>query len=179
MLFATAKHLNNTCCISVIVSVTQKLAYTTMNISFRDATADDLDLIVDFNCRLAVETEDKILDPEVVRPGVESALRLTPEARYFVAEAEGVLIGQLMITREWSDWRNGWMAWLQSVYVHADYRGHGVFKKLFNHVKQQLIASGEVFSIRLYVEQDNSTAITTYEKLGFGDPGYRVMETPL
>ncbi|MFY9254774.1 MAG: GNAT family N-acetyltransferase [Fuerstiella sp.] len=150
-----------------------------MNITFRHALADDIDVIVDFNVRLALETEDKQLPVDVVRKGVAAALQLSPEARYFVAECDGRVIGQLMITREWSDWRNGWIAWIQSVYVHADFRGCGVFRQLFEHVKQQLAEAADVVSIRLYVEQDNSTAISTYEKLGFQDPAYRVLEMPL
>ena len=150
-----------------------------MNITFRDASLADIDEIVDFNLHLASETEDKQLSAEVVQKGVARALQLSPEARYFVAECDGRLVGQLMITREWSDWRNGWIAWIQSVYVHADFRGFGVFRQLFEHVKLQLAEAVDVVSIRLYVEQENRTAISTYEKLGFQDPAYRVMELPL
>ncbi len=150
-----------------------------MQITFRTALAVDVSVIADFNLQLAAETEGKLLDTDVVHRGVETALRLSPEAQYYVAEVDGVVVGQLMLTREWSDWKNGWIVWLQSVFVHAEYRSRGVFSQLFDHVKQQLAAGNDTVAIRLYVEQDNGTAITTYEKLGFKDPGYRVMELPL
>lgn len=150
-----------------------------MPFTFRPATAAEANIIADFNCRLAQETEDKTLPAHVVSNGVERAFRQGNEVQYFVAEDQGKVIGQIMLTREWSDWRDGWAAWIQSVYVDADYRGQGVFRQLFEHVKAQLQQQDDVVLVRLYVEKDNASAIATYEKLGFSDPGYRVMEMPL
>lgn len=150
-----------------------------MTLTFRQATADDLDIITDFNIRLAAETEDKTLPADTVRRGVERGLKLAPEIQYFVAEDNSKVVGQIMLTREWSDWRDGWAVWIQSVYVHKDHRGLGIFGKLFEHVRQIVEQQPDVIMIRLYVEQDNKTAIKTYEKLGFENPGYQVMELPL
>lgn len=150
-----------------------------MPFNFRPATAAEANIITDFNCRLAQETEDKTLPADVVTSGVARAFQQGDEVQYFVAEDQGKVIGQIMLTREWSDWRDGWAAWIQSVYVHADYRGQGVFRQLFEYVKEQLAQQDDVVLVRLYVEKDNAPAIATYEKLGFTDPGYRVMEMPL
>lgn len=150
-----------------------------MTFSFREATSGDHEIITEFNCRLAVETENKTLLRETVLNGVRRGLNMSAEATYFVAEHENRVIGQLMITREWSDWRDGWMVWIQSVYVAADFRGQGVFRGLFEFVQQRMEQQGDVVMIRLYVEQENATAISTYQRLGFDDPGYRVMELPL
>lgn len=147
-----------------------------MTITFRIATPNDIDVITDFNLRLAAETEDKSLPVDTVRRGVERGLKLAPEIQYFVAEVESQVVGQVMLTREWSDWRNGWAIWIQSVYVHKDHRGKGIFGQLFEYVRQIVEQQPDVIMIRLYVEQDNETAIKTYEKLGFENPGYRVME---
>lgn len=150
-----------------------------MTITFRIATPNDIDVITDFNLRLAAETEDKSLPVDTVRRGVERGLKLAPEIQYFVAEVESQVVGQVMLTREWSDWRNGWAIWIQSVYVHKDHRGKGIFGQLFEYVRQIVEQQPDVIMIRLYVEQDNETAIKTYEKLGFENPGYRVMELTL
>lgn len=150
-----------------------------MEITFRTALPDDAGVIADFNLQLAAETEGRLLDSDLVHQGVENAMRLGPEAQYYVAEVDGTVVGQLMLTREWSDWRNGWIAWLQSVYVLAEFRGQGVFRQLFNYVKKRVAEGNDAVAIRLYVERENGPAINTYEKLGFEDPGYRVMELPL
>ena len=97
-----------------------------MPLSIRRAVAADLPIIVDFNCRLALESEHKTLDRAVLTPGVAAALTDEAKARYFVAEDEGRVVGQTMLTLEWSDWRNGWIWWIQSVYVHPDARRRGL-----------------------------------------------------
>jgi GNAT superfamily N-acetyltransferase len=145
----------------------------------RTATVADANILTEFNCRLAQETENKTLDASVVLSGVQRGLQQGDEVSYFVAEVDGDVIGQLLLTREWSDWRDGWMYWLQSVYVHADFRGQGVLRKLVEHVKQILRDRGDVSLLRLYVEEENEAAIATYSRLGFVDPSYRVMEFTL
>lgn len=144
--------------------------------TIRDAIPDDLDAIVDFNARLADETESKRLDPAVLRDGVANALVDPSRLRYWVAEADGRVIGQTAITREWSDWRNGWLWWLQSVYIHPDHRGRGVFKSLYGRIRDEALAAGDVIGIRLYVEDENARAREAYLALGMKAAGYAVLE---
>lgn len=148
-----------------------------IEITIRDATPSDASTIAEFNCRLASESEDKQLDPETVGKGVDALLMDTRRGRYFVAcSADGKVIGQLMHTFEWSDWRNGDIWWLQSVYVHADFRRQGVFRKLNQHLEQLAESTPGVVGLRLYVENENARAQETYRSLSFTEPGYRVME---
>ncbi|MCH2211999.1 MAG: GNAT family N-acetyltransferase [Fuerstiella sp.] len=143
---------------------------------FRRADLGDLESIVCFNLRLAEETEEKTLDRETLRAGVSRGMRLFPEAQYFVAEIEGSVIGQLMLTREWSDWRNGWMLWLQSVYVQREFRCQAVFSRLLSCALDTANADGKAVGLRLYVEQKNAVANEAYRKMGFDDAGYRILE---
>ena len=105
-----------------------------VNIAVRDAQLGDLAGIVEYNRLLALETEDKVLAPEVLSRGVEALLGDSSRGRYFIAEVDDRTVGQLMITYEWSDWRNGCIWWFQSVYVDGDFRRRGVFRRLFDHV---------------------------------------------
>ncbi len=144
----------------------------------RSAVPSDCEVIADFNARLASETEDHELDIETLTAGVAQLLNDPSKGRYFVAEnPEGEVIGQLMFTYEWSDWRNGTMWWLQSVYVRSDFRKQGVFSALLDQVTALAKADPDVRGIRLYVENENETARQTYRARGFVDPNYRVMET--
>jgi GNAT superfamily N-acetyltransferase len=142
----------------------------------RPATADDVETIADFNERLARETESKRLDPTTLRRGVRAALDDPARARYFLAEIDGRVVGQVMLTFEWSDWRNGEIWWFQSVYVAAEHRRRGVFRRLFEHVRETAEASPEVVGLRLYVEEHNAAARETYRNLGLAEGGYLVME---
>lgn len=147
-----------------------------MTITIRNATLDDLTTIVDYNQRLARETEDKDLDTDTLTAGVRTILGDVTKGEYFVAEDGGRVIGQIMYTREWSDWRNGDLLWLQSVYVHADYRGQGVFGQLLGQLQSIADESPDVAGLRLYVELENETAQRTYAKHQFDKPGYMIME---
>jgi GNAT superfamily N-acetyltransferase len=144
----------------------------------RPARPDDCAVIAEFNARLALETESKRLDPSVLARGVSLALADPDRARYFVAVSdEGAVIGQTAFTREWSDWRCGWIWWLQSVYVAADHRGRGVFRALFESIREEARAAGsEVIGLRLYVEQENEKAQRVYEAMGLRPGGYFVLE---
>ena len=150
-----------------------------MPVQYREAVAADTETLVQYNCLLALETEQKTLQRETVRQGVVTGLTLAPEVRYFVAESAGVVIGQLMLTREWSDWRNGWMSWLQSVYVTAEFRGQGVFRGLLEHAIDAVRLSDNPVCLRLYVEHENAGAMECYRRLAFQDSGYLVMERVL
>ncbi len=145
-------------------------------VSFRPAQEGHAETLADFNCRLALETESKSLDWQTVLSGVKNGLRLMPEVRYFVAESDQRVVGQLMLTREWSDWRNGWMIWLQSVYVDAAFRRGGVFRSLFEYSIETLRQETTVVGIRLYVEHANEAAKSCYRSLGFCDSEYNVLE---
>jgi len=147
-----------------------------LDLAIRDATPADAATIADYNTRLALESEGMILAPEVVGPGVRAMLADRSMGRYWVAEANGRIVGQIMVTYEWSDWRNGRIWWIQSVYVHPEFRGQGVFSGLYRHVEALAEASGEVRAIRLYVLTSNTRARATYHKLGMAETGYTVLE---
>jgi GNAT superfamily N-acetyltransferase len=142
----------------------------------RLATPKDADTVCDFNVRLARETEGKTLDLALLRPGVAAVLSDRDKGRYYVAEINGRIVGQMALTFEWSDWRNGWFWWIQSVYIHADSRRSGVFRSLFEHVEAEAKRDPVVIGIRLYVEDENTAAHATYEKLGLKATSYRVRE---
>jgi GNAT superfamily N-acetyltransferase len=141
----------------------------------RSASAADLDVIIDFNAALAEESEGKSLDRGTLRPGVAAVLADPHKGRYFLAEQNGQVAGQMLITYEWSDWRNGWFWWIQSVYVALDHRRKGVFRALYDHVRQLALAEG-VIGVRLYVEKENTRAHATYQSLGLDWTTYLVME---
>lgn len=145
-------------------------------INVRDARTGDAETIVEFNCLMALETENKTLDPAVVRRGVQLGLQRPDQCRYFVAEVYGRVVGQCMVTYEWSDWRAGVIWWFQSVYVHADHRRKGVFTALYRHVETLARSHRDVRCLRLYVEQDNERARETYRRLGMTPSGHVVYE---
>jgi len=144
--------------------------------TIRRATDADVPTLVEFNRRLALETEHKTLDLAVLTDGVVAGLKDDEKAKYFVAEDGGRVVGQLMLTLEWSDWRNGWVWWIQSVYVRPDARRRGVFRALFEHVLVEARAEPDVVGLRLYVEQDNGSAQQTYARLGMDRTAYLVFE---
>ena len=148
-----------------------------LDLSIRDATPADAATIADYNTRLALESEGMKLAPGVVGPGVTAMLADRTMGRYWVAEADGMLVGQIMVTYEWSDWRNGVIWWIQSVYVHGDYRRVGVFSALYRHVESFARRDPRVRGLRLYVERDNSRAQRTYASLGMVMTEYQVMQT--
>jgi GNAT superfamily N-acetyltransferase len=145
-------------------------------LSIRSARLDDLPVIVDFNCRLAEETEHKRLDQDTITSGVRRALSQPGLCRYWVAESGGKVIGQSMITVELTDWRDGVLWWLQSVYVAEPHRGRGVFRALFEHIAAAAKADPEVRGLRLYVERENTRAQRVYEQMGLSPSGHLVYE---
>jgi ribosomal protein S18 acetylase RimI-like enzyme len=147
-----------------------------MPLSIRRAVPTDAPTIVDFNRLLAEESEGKTLDLAVLRRGVAAALADPHKCAYFVAEDAGLLVGQTMLTYEWSDWRNGWIWWIQSVYVRPEARRHGVFRAIYEHILQAARQDPEVVAIRLYVEEENKKAHETYYRLGMQRTGYFVLE---
>lgn len=148
-----------------------------MKATIRAALAHDLDFIANGNEAMALETEHKTLDAATVRKGVQTALENPAHGRYFVAEIDGQVVGQLMITYEWSDWRDAVFWWIQSVYVLPAARRHGVFRALYDHLEALARATPGVCGLRLYVENDNMRAQQTYLGCGMVNAGYLVMET--
>ena len=147
-----------------------------MDITLRQATVADAPIVVRFNSLLAAETENKSLDQVLLRQGVEALLGNPSKGLYFLAELDGTVVGQTMITYEWSDWRNGTFWWIQSVFVTPDARRAGVFRALFRHLESLAEGDRSVCGIRLYVERENERAQATYRRCGLEDGGYRVME---
>lgn len=145
-------------------------------IEIRQAVSTDVETITQFNIALCRETEGRELDPTTVTAGVTRFVSEPNRGKYFVAVIDGKVVGQTAYTFEWSDWRNGEIWWIQSVYVHPDFRSQGVFRTLFNHIKELGEADVDCCGIRLYMEQDNDTARESYRRLGFGETGYVVFE---
>jgi len=145
----------------------------------REARPADGRTIAVFNALMAEETEGRTLDPDLIGPGVKGLLDDETRGRYWVAESGGEIIGQVMVTYEWSDWRNGNIWWIQSVYVPVAWRRKGVFTALYRHVESVAAAETGVIGLRLYVEENNTRAQQTYEALGMTRPSYLVMERML
>ena len=146
------------------------------SISVRRATLADLDRIVEFNSALARESEQKVLDALTITSGVRQALTDPARSLYFVAEIDGAVVGQTMVTFEWSDWRNGFVWWIQSVYVDSRFRRRGVFRALHDHVRREARSRPDVCGLRLYVHHDNHRAMNTYAKLGMPRSEYLMCE---
>ena len=147
-----------------------------MDIRIREATLADAPVIADFNMHLARESEDLKLDLPTVQAGVDAMLKDRAKGLYFVAESGGAVVAQTMITYEWSDWRNGNIWWIQSVYVEPEFRRAGIFRSLFSHLQALAQAREEVCSLRLYVHGDNTRACQSYERLGMTRTRYEVFE---
>lgn len=142
----------------------------------RLATPQDAPVLVEFNAAMALETEGKHLLGEVIGAGVASLLGNPASGFYVVAEKADRVIGSLMITKEWSDWRNGTFWWIQSVYVRPELRRQGVYKRLYRHVQELAAGDPAVCGFRLYVERENGRAQETYRALGMKQTRYLVFE---
>jgi GNAT superfamily N-acetyltransferase len=141
----------------------------------RPAGTGDLELLVAGNIALADETERVRLDPDTLRQGISALLESRAPGRYWVAELDGRVVGQLLITFEWSDWRNRMVWWIQSVYVATDARGRGVLRALYDTARREALAAG-AGGLRLYVDTSNTRAQAAYTALGMNGDHYRVFE---
>lgn len=150
-----------------------------LKFDIRRAAPADAATVVEFNRRLAWETERLQLDPELLQRGVAAVLRGEAEALYFVAATDAGVVGQMMLTREWSDWRNGWFYWIQSVYVAPEFRQCGVFRGIYRHAVEFVTQQPDAVGLRLYVEEHNQVAQETYLRLGMRRAGYHVLEHPI
>jgi len=146
------------------------------NITIRSATLADVDTIAANNIAMAAETERLRLDPATVRSGVRRVVTDEQRGMYFLAQRGGQVIGQLLITREWSDWRDSWFWWIQSVYVVPAARGAGVYRTLHGYVEQQARRTPGVCGLRLYVDRKNAIARQVYQQLGLHETNYEFME---
>ena len=145
-------------------------------ILYRNANSAEADIIVGFQLAMALETEELILDKEICTRGVTAVFADAALGQYFVAERAGKIIASLMITYEWSDWRNGMVWWIQSVYVAPEARQQGIYAGLYDHVKAIVKADKNLRGIRLYVDERNQPAQKVYSRLGMNGEHYRVFE---
>ncbi|MCE2030432.1 GNAT family N-acetyltransferase [Sessilibacter corallicola] len=142
----------------------------------RQGTLEDAEIIVEFNQAMAMETEDKTLDNAILTNGVTRLISEPERGFYLVASENDTIAGSLMITKEWSDWRNQEFWWIQSVYVAPEFRRQGVYRLLYQSVKELADQQNNVCGFRLYVEKENRVAQTTYENLGMEESYYLMYE---
>lgn len=147
-----------------------------LELAFRRGEPRDADAIAAFNAAMARETEGKELIPEVIGAGVRRLLGMPSLGFYLVAEHQGEVIGCLMITNEWSDWRNGLFWWIQSVYVKPQFRRQGVYRRMYEHVRALAQSDASVCGFRLYVEKENEAAHATYASVGMKETDYLIYE---
>lgn len=145
-------------------------------IQIRQANKEDYEAIAAFQMKMALETENLKLDEETVRKGVQSAMQDPTKGKYFVGEENGKIISSLLVTFEWSDWRNKWVLWIQSVYVLPEYRKQGIFNQMYQKVKEWAEQDNEVSGIRLYVDKTNQRAIEVYKRVGMNGEHYQLFE---
>jgi L-amino acid N-acyltransferase YncA len=142
----------------------------------REATEKDIPSIIDFQLKMALETENITLEIATLTLGVHKLFKDPTKGRYYVAEEGSEIIGCLMTTYEWSDWRCGNMIWIQSVYIAATHRSKGVYKKMYEYIQQMVMTDPDLRGIRLYVDKTNQAAQQVYEKLGMNGEHYQVYE---
>jgi GNAT superfamily N-acetyltransferase len=144
-------------------------------ITIRQATPDDAPAIIRFQQAMAMETEGLELKSDIITKGVMGVFRDQHKGQYYVAEDKGAVVASLLITYEWSDWRNATVWWLQSVYVIPEYRRKGIFRMMYEHIRSEGLTSG-IAGLRLYVDADNRRAQMTYEAMGMDGDHYRTYE---
>ena len=140
------------------------------------AQKSDIPEIINFNINMAMETENKKLDEQTVTQGVRKVFSSPSLGYYIIVKNTSGILGCLMITYEWSDWRNGLFWWIQSVYVKKEYRRKGVFRKMYNFIHEKAISDKKCTGIRLYVENNNSIAQKVYTNLGMSKTYYKLFE---
>ena len=146
------------------------------DIQIRLARREDSAAIIDFQVRMARETEGMELDLPTVTRGVQAVFDDPAKGEYWVAESDGRVVGSLLTTYEWSDWRNGTVIWIQSVYVPLELRRSGIYRRLYEHLRERVLASPGLMGIRLYVDRRNAAAQRVYERLGMSREHYEMFE---
>jgi GNAT superfamily N-acetyltransferase len=147
-----------------------------LGIDIRSGCREDTEQIAEFQIRMALETEGMHLDRETVNCGVSAVFDDPSRGEYWVAESESGAVGVLLTVPEWSDWRNGTVLWIHSLYVLPEWRGKGVFRALYDQLRNQVVASGNVKGLRLYVDRRNSHAQAVYNRLGMTAEHYQLFE---
>lgn len=142
----------------------------------RKAHQSELSTLADFQQKMAKETEGLELNQETLNKGVAAVFNDSNKGIYYVATEDNTIIASLLITYEWSDWRNGQVYWIQSVYVLPEHRGKGVYKAMYLHLKNEVEQNPEILGLRLYVEKDNTNAQKVYTKLGMDGQHYKMFE---
>lgn len=147
-----------------------------MDYTIREATENDIPSIIDFQLKMALETENITLEISTLTLGIHKLFKDPTKGRYYVAVDGAEVMGCLMTTYEWSDWRCGTVLWIQSVYVSANYRGKGVYKKMYDHIQKLVATDPDLRGIRLYVDKTNTGAKEVYLKLGMNGEHYQMYE---
>jgi GNAT superfamily N-acetyltransferase len=142
----------------------------------RIANKDDISAIVQFQLAMAHETENIELDKATVEKGVSAVIEDASKGKYYIAEKKGKIIGSLLTTFEWSDWRNGTVLWIQSVYILPEFRRKGVYSQMYKHIKNLVLEDSSLNGIRLYADKENEIAHKTYRKLGMSPDHYVTFE---
>ena len=142
----------------------------------RKATSGDLASIVDFQLLMATETEEILLDKNVVTKGVSAVLNDRLKGQYYIAELEGKVVSSLLTTFEWSDWRNGTVLWIQSVYVLQEFRRKGIYRSMYSFIKEEVLNDVNLKGIRLYADKSHYPAQKTYKSLGMSPDHYVTFE---
>ena len=145
-------------------------------VQIRLAIEEDKDVISGFQLRMALETESLKLDGNMVLSGVLGVFHDPLKGKYLVAIENSKIIASLLLTGEWSDWRNKWFLWIQSVYVLPEERGRGVFRQMYEHVKMMVKNDEDVAGLKLYVDSKNKSAIATYKAIGMDGDHYKLFE---
>lgn len=145
-------------------------------INIREAKPSDIQIITDFQIKMARESEGISLNHATVSRGVEAVFSDSALGQYFVAEINQQVVASLLITPEWSDWRNAKVLWIQSVYVVRDFRRKGIFKKMYHYLKEMVDSSAEYAGLRLYVDKTNTSAREVYRQIGMNGDHYELFE---
>jgi len=142
----------------------------------RQAKETDSSSVVEFQLAMAWETEQLLLHEPTVIKGVAAVFADPAKGTYYVAETEGKVVGSLLTTFEWSDWRNGTVIWIQSVYVRPEFRKQSVFSRLYKHIQELVVSNPDLRGIRLYADKTNTSAHNVYEHLGMTAEHYQMYE---
>jgi len=145
-------------------------------IKVRAASIFESEIIINFQIKMALETENLKLEKSSVRKGINAVFKDLSKGKYYVAEENCRIVGSLLTTYEWSDWKNGMILWIQSVYIIPEYRRKGIFKKMYIYLKKMVEESDELIGLKLYVNKTNIVAQKTYEKIGMDGEHYKLFE---